>query len=339
MKHIVALGEIMLRLTPPHYRKIVQAETFEVTYGGAEANVAVSLSMFGHRVSFVTRLPNHSLGNAVIGFLNKYGVQTDNIVRGGDRLGIYFLESGTSLRPSEVIYDRKDSAMATARPEDFDWNALLANADLFHTSGITLALSNNARRIVTEAVQAAKHKGVTVSFDFNYRSKLWSLEEAREAIVSVLPHVDICFAGRHDVENILGYCFSPAAASQEQVYKDLFGRLIETYDITYVATTIRTVHSASRNSLAGIVVTRAGDMVVTEPYHFDIVDRIGGGDAFAAGFLHGITSEGKNVSYALGFALAASVLKHTIVGDANIVSVKEVEQLLHRKKGTNNVNR
>lgn len=339
MKRIVALGEIMLRLTPPNYRKIIQAETFEATYGGSEANVAVSLSVFGHRVSFVTRLPSNALGDAAIGFLKKYGVQTDSVVRGGDRLGIYFLDTGVSLRPSEVIYDRKDSAMATARPEDFDWNALLANADWFHTSGITLAISQNARQIVMDAVRSAKSHGVTVSFDFNYRSKLWSLEEAREAIVSVLPYVDICFAGRRDVENILGYQTSRNAASPEQVHKELLGRLVNTYDITCAATTIRTVHSASRSSLAGVVVTRDGDTVVTKPYHFDIVDRIGGGDAFAAGFIHAIASKKRSVSYAVEFALAASVLKHTIVGDANVVSVKEVESLMLNKEGKGSVYR
>lgn len=329
-KHFVALREILLRLTPPHHRKIIQTETFEAAYGGAEANVAVSLSRFGHRVSFVTRLPTNALGEAAIGFLNRYGVRTDRVVRGGERLGLYFLDAGVSLRPSEVIYDRKDSAMATACPGEFDWDRLLAGADWLHTSGITLAISPNARRIVTDAVQSAKRHGVTVSFDFNYRSKLWSREEAREAIVSVLPYVDICFAGRRDVEEILGY--PTAAKSPEAVYRELLGRLIRTYDIRCAAATLRTVHSASKNSLAGVAVTRDGEVTITDPYHFEIADRIGGGDAFAAGFIHGFVSREK-VSHALEFALAASVLKHTLVGDANVASVQEVEFLMQAREG------
>lgn len=330
-ERIVTLGEIMLRLSPTGAQRILQAEHFEAVYGGAEANVAISLACFGHPVRFVTKLPANTLGDAVIRHLRRHGVDTDHTVRGGRRLGLYFMEPGQSIRPAQVLYDRQYSAIAEAAPEDFDWNAIFEGVGLFHTCGITLAISSNARAVAMEAVREAKKRGVAVSFDFNYRQQLWSVSEAREAMERFLPFVDLLFAGVRDAVEIMGIS-APTASDPEGQTREALTPLLQQYGIQHVSSTFRREESATRHHLSGFTLTREGVLHRDEGHTFDIVDRIGGGDAFAAGWLHGWL-KGWKPEKSLSFALAASALKHTITGDANIATEQEVFNLMNRKDG------
>ena len=287
-KKVVTFGEIMLRLTPPDYKRIVQTDTFEVIYGGGEANVAVSLANFGIDVAYVTKLPDNPVGQAALNALRRYGVNTDYIVRGGDRLGIYYCENGASQRPSLVIYDRAHSAIAEASPEDFDWDKIFADAAWFHTTGITPALSDNMARITIEAVKAAKEKGVKVSCDLNYRAKLWSKERAGEVMSEVMKYVDVCIANEEDAEMVFGIKSGSDVEKGEinvEGFKSVAQQLIDRFGLELVGSHLRTSRSASDNGWQ-IVLYDGNEFVKSTQYDIHIVDRVGGGDSFAAGLIY-----------------------------------------------------
>ena len=325
----------MLRLTPTNFQRVIQAEEFEATYAGGEANVVCSLSMFGHDTKLITKLPSNVLGDKVIRAMNSFGVDTKDIVRGNGRLGIYFLEQGHGVRNSNVIYDREYSAISMATKEDFNFDEMLEGVKLIHISGVTPALSSNLYDISLELIKTANKKGILVSYDSNYRSKLWSLEEARKFMLEVLPLVDIVFLGVLDFINILEY-----KAHEEKNFEakltDLYKELFEKYqNLKYAACTKRTVNSVNNNSLQGFFFD--GEKLNSSRVHtFDILDRVGGGDAFTAGILHGILNE-MDYSQVAEFATCASALKHSIRGDINMVDLAQVETLMNC--GIENINR
>ena len=333
---VVTLGEIMLRLSTPGFQRFVQARQFDVAYGGGEANVAISLANYGHDARFVTRLPDHAVGQSALNHLRGHGVDTRFVARGGERLGIYFLETGASQRASTVIYDRAESAVATMPPDAVDWDATLDGADWFHWTGITAALGETARQSLGAALAAAKAAGATVSCDLNFRKKLWTTDEAQAAMRPLMEHVDVCIANEEDADKCLGMHASETnvegAELDEAGYARLAERLRDTFDFQAVAITLRESHSASDNGWSAMVLGGAGSAAPTpEPVrsrHYDVrlVDRVGGGDSFAGGLIHGLLAE-PTAEAALAFAVAASALKQTIPGDANLVSVAEVKKL------------
>lgn len=332
---VLGFGEIMLRLTPTNFQRVIQAESFEATYAGGEANVVCSLSMFGHDTKIMTKLPKNVLGDKVIRAMNSFGVDTKDIVRGEGRLGIYFLEQGHGVRNSDVTYDREYSAISMASIEDFDLDEILDDVKLMHISGVTPALSKNLYDLSIELIKTAKKKGILVSYDSNYRSKLWTLEEARNFMLEVLPQIDIIFLGVLDFINILGY-----KPKEEKNYEaklaDLYKELFEKYpNIKYAASTKRTVNSVNNNSLQGYFFD--GDKLYSSRIHtFDILDRVGGGDSFTAGILHGILEQ-MECGQISEFATCASALKHSIRGDINMVDLRQVETLMNC--GIENINR
>ena len=327
-KKVVTFGEIMLRLTPPDYKRIVQTDSFEVIYGGGEANVAVSLANFGVDVAYVTKLPDNPVGQAALNALRRYGVNTDYIVRGGDRLGIYYCENGASQRPSLVIYDRAHSAIAEASPDDFDWDEIFADAAWFHTTGITPALSDNMARVTIEAVKAAKARGVKVSCDLNYRAKLWSKERAGEVMSEVMKYADVCIANEEDAEMVFGIKSGSDIEKGEinvDGFKSVAQQLIDRFGLELVGSHLRISRSASDNGWL-IVLYDGNEFVRSTQYDIHIVDRVGGGDSFAAGLIYSQLM-GKDLQESAEFAAAASCLKQTIPGDFNHVTLKEVESL------------
>jgi len=330
MKKVVTLGEIMLRLSTPGFQRFTQAEQFEVNYGGGEANVAVSLANFGFNPYFVSKLPKNPIGDAAVNALRRYGVKTDYIARSGDRVGIYFLETGASMRASTVVYDRANSAIADAAPGDFDFDEIFSGADWFHFSGITPALSKSAAELTLEALKAAKKHDVTVSVDLNYRKKLWTEKQAQETMTKLMPYVDVCIGNEEDAEKVLG--FKPGntdvttGALEIEGYKSIFEQMKQAYDLKYVVSTLRESHSASDNSWSALIYD-GNEFYHSKTYELRIVDRVGGGDSFAAGLIYGFLAQ-DDIKYALEFAVAASALKHTIPGDFNHVSIPEVETLL-----------
>lgn len=326
---VVTFGEIMLRLSTPNFLRFIQADSFDVTYGGGEANVAVSLAHFGLESSFVTRVPDNPIGQAAINHLRRYGVHTEQIVRGGNRLGIYFLESGASQRPSVVVYDRDASAIAEAEAGDFNWPEIFKGAAWFHFTGITPALGERAAEAALAACRAAKERQLTVSCDLNYRKKLWSPEKAGATMARLMEYVDIAVANEEDAEKVFGI---KAAASNiekgvlsREAYQGVAAQLMERFNFKYVAITLRESHSASDNGWSGLLYD--GDrFYFSRQYEIRIIDRVGGGDAFAAGLIYGLLNKwgpGETIEY----AAAASCLKHTVPGDFNMVGVKEVMQL------------
>lgn len=332
---VLGFGEIMLRLTPTNYQRVIQANTFEAIYAGGEANVICSLSMFGHDTKMMTKLPNNVLGDKVIRTLNEFGVDTKDVVRGQGRLGIYFLEQGYGVRNSEVTYDREYSAISLAKAEDFDFDKILKDVKLVHISGVTPALSSNLYDISLKLAKAAKKKGIIVSYDSNYRSKLWSLEEARKFMKEILPFVDIVFLGILDFINILEYEKDEKISYEDNLSK-LYKKLFKNYpNIKYAASTKRTVNSVNNNSLKGFLFD-GKELYSSRNYNFDILDRVGGGDSFTAGILHGILKqmESNNI---VEFATCASALKHSIKGDINMVDLYQIETLM--KCGIENINR
>lgn len=330
MGKIVTLGEIMLRLSSPDHKRIIQSDSFDVLYGGGEANVAVSLANYGHKACFVSKLPENELGQSAINALRRYGVDTQYIVRGGNRIGIYFLESGVSMRPSKVIYDRSCSSFSEALIEDFNFDEIMQGADWFHWSGITPAISDNAARIVALACQAAKRNGVKVSVDLNYRKKLWTSEKAQSVMIPLMSYVDICIGNEEDAELCLGY--KPEAdinqgRTDAEGYKDIFRKMIHDFHFECVISTLRESYSATKNGWKALMFDGKSfyesKKYVIEP----IVDRVGGGDSFAGALIHGLlTLESRQ--QALEFAVAASALKHSIFGDFNFVSEDEVINLV-----------
>ena len=330
MSKVVTLGEIMLRLTPPLHQKIMQTSSFDVCYGGAEANVAVSLSQLGHEAFFISKVPDNSLGDAVTGALRKYGVDCRYVRRDGGRLGIYFLENGASVRPSSVIYDRKDSLITHMTPDEAKLDLALGGAGLFHISGITPVLSRKAGELALAAVKKAKELGVTVSFDLNYRKRLWEdhIPEEQALLSEIMEYTDICFGNIRDAALCLGYrqeeyldCDFSLCVSETAMQE-----MLENYHLKCLVTGLRTSVSASDNLYSGIVCTPECFAKGRE-YTVHIVDRVGTGDAFAAGFLHGYLSEMKEED-ALNFGIAASAVKHTIPGDFNCICEQEILALI-----------
>jgi 2-dehydro-3-deoxygluconokinase len=329
---IAAFGEIMLRLSPPRGERLLQSPQFSAVFGGGEANVAVSLARFGHDVSYITALPENALGDAAVAELKKYGIQTDFIKRQGRRIGIYFAETGADQRPSRVIYDREYSAMAEARPGDFDWAGIFQGIEWFHTTGITPALSQSAADLTLEAVQTARSLGIKVSVDFNFRSKLWRYgKSAPEVMREIVKYADVGIANEEDCQKSLGIGAAVDVARDKldlKVYERLTQEVMDAFpNFSKMAVTVRESKSVDTNRWTAVLRTRDG-FLTGERYEItDIVDRIGGGDAFSAGLIHGLDKH-KDVQEALNFAIAASCLKHSIFGDFNLISEEEVTKLM-----------
>lgn len=329
MAKIVTLGELMLRLSPEGNDRFIQSDHFRVIPGGGEANVAISLANYGHDADFVTKLPKHEIGQLALNAMRRYGVGTSHIVRGGERVGIYYAETGASMRPSKVIYDRAHSAIAEARPEEFDFDEIFEGAQWFHWSGITPAISDNAADIVKAACEAAKRHGVTVSVDLNFRKKLWTSEKAISIMRPLMQYVDVCIGNEEDAMLCLG--FKPDAdieggKTDAAGYHKIFEQMAKTFGFKYVVSTLRESYSATHNGWKALIYN--GEEFY-ESRHYDIepiIDRVGGGDSFAGGLIHGLLAK-PTQGEALEFAVAASALKHTINGDFNLVSKEEVESL------------
>ena len=319
----------MLRLAPEGYYRFVQAESYGATYGGGEANVAVSLANYGLDAYFVSKLPAHEIGQAGVNALRRYGVNTSYIARGGDRVGIYYLEKGASQRPSKVIYDRAGSSIATASPEDFNWEEIFAGADWFHFTGITPALNDGVAAICLEACKAAKKAGVTISCDLNYRKKLWTKAKAGEVMAQLCQYVDVCIANEEDAADVFGIKASNTDVTTGTVnhegYKDVAKQLAERFGFKKVAITLRESLSANDN-LWSAMLYDGKDYYFSKKYKMHIVDRVGGGDSFGGGLIYSLLNDFDSQS-TIEFAVAASCLKHSIEGDFNMVSVDEVTKL------------
>ena len=328
---VVTFGEIMLRLAPEGYLRFTQADKFGVVYGGGEANVSVSLANYGLESAFITKLPKHEIGQAAVNALRRYGVDTSGIVRGGERVGIYFNEKGASQRPSKVIYDRAYSAIAMAKPEDFDWNKIFEGVDWFHFTGITPALNPTVAGICLDACRAAKEKGVTISCDLNFRKKLWSREEAQKTMTELCKYVDVCISNEEDAHDVFGIDAENTDIAggklNHEGYKSVAKQLADKFGFKRVAITLRSSISANDNDWAALLYdTASGEYCFSKSYHMHIVDRVGGGDSFGGGLIYA-TLNGYSTQDAVEFAVAASCLKHTIEGDFNMVSVDEVKAL------------
>ncbi|MDY0237080.1 MAG: sugar kinase [Gudongella sp.] len=330
MKKVVTLGEIMLRLTTPRHERFVQSESFDVVYGGGEANVAVSLSNYGLNAYFVSKLPKNEIGQAAINHLRRFGVNTEFIQRGGDRVGIYYLESGASMRPSKVIYDREHSSISEAELSDFDFDEIFKDANWFHFSGITPALSEKAALLTEEALKAAKKHGVTVSVDLNYRKNLWTPERAQKVMTKLMKYVDVCIGNEEDAHLTLGFKPGETDVTSGDLellgYHAIFKQMKEKFGFKYVISSLRESYSASDNGWSACAFD-GKEFYHSRKYDVRIVDRVGGGDSFASGVIYGLLN-GKDFKDALEFGVAASALKHTIHGDFNMVTVDEVEKLL-----------
>ena len=326
---VVTFGELMLRLAPNGYYRFFQDDQLQATFGGGEANVAVSLANYGMDASFVTKLPTHAIGQAAVNSLRKYGVDTSKIVRGGDRVGIYFLEKGASQRGSVCIYDRAHSAIQEAAPSDFDWDAIFEGVDWFHFTGITPALGENLVEICREACKAAKAHGVKISCDLNYRGKLWTRDRARAAMTDLCQYVDVCISNEEDAKDVFGIEAENTdiygGKLNKEGYKSVAKQLADKFGFEKVAITLRTSISASDNDWAAMLYD-GENYCFSKEYHLHIVDRVGGGDSFGGGLIYALLS-GKNTQDAVEFAVAASALKHSIEGDYNLVTVSEVEKL------------
>lgn len=329
MGKIVTFGEIMLRLAPNGYLRFVQAEQLEATFGGGEANVAVSLANFGLDAAFVTKLPEHEIGQAAVNSMRKFGVDTSLITRGGARVGIYYCEKGASQRPSKVIYDRAGSSIATATTADFDWNKIFEGVEWFHFTGITPALGDNVAAICLEALKEAKKRGITVSCDLNYRNKLWSKQKAGETMGELCKYVDVCIANEEDASDVFGISAANTDVTKGEVnhegYKDVAKQLADRFGFKAVAITLRTSISANDNDWAAMLYDTKG-YFFSKQYRMHIVDRVGGGDSFGAGLIYSMIN-GFDAQSTIEFAVAASCLKHSIEGDMNMVSVSEVQKL------------
>lgn len=326
---IITFGEIMLRLMPEGYYRFGQEPKFEATFGGGEANVAVSLANFGENAYFVSKLPSHDIGQCAINDLRRYGVNTNYVARGGDRVGIYYLERGASQRPSKVIYDRAHSSIAEATNADFNWTEIFKDATWFHFTGITPALSDNMAQVCLEACKQAKANGVKISCDLNYRKKLWSKEKAKEVMTSLMQYVDVCIANEEDAADVFGIHASGTDVTTGKVnhegYKEVAKILADKFNFSHVAITLRESISASDNNWAAMLYD-GKDYHFSKKYALRIVDRVGGGDSFGAGLIYSLLHN-KSSQDAIEFAVAASCLKHSIQGDYNRVSVSEVETL------------
>ncbi|MDO5519560.1 MAG: sugar kinase [bacterium] len=328
-KKVVTFGEIMLRLAPEGYYRFVQADKYGATYGGGEANVAVSLANYGFDAKFVTKLPKHEIGQAGVNSLRKFGVDTSYITRGGDRVGIYFLEKGASQRPSKVIYDRAGSSIATATTADFNWDEIFEGAEWFHFTGITPALGDNVTEICLEACKAAKERNITISCDLNYRNKLWSKEKAGEVMAKLCEYIDVCIANEEDAADVFGIHASNTDVTSGQLnldgYTDVAKQLTDRFGFKKVAITLRESISANDNNW-GAMLYVDGQSYFSKRYKMHIVDRVGGGDSFGGGLICASLNE-LDPQATIEFAVAASCLKHSVEGDFNLVSVDEVSKL------------
>lgn len=326
---IVTFGELMLRLEPEGYYRFVQVDRMTTTFGGAEANVAISLANFGMESCYVTKLPAHEIGQSAVNSLRRFGVDTSCIARGGDRIGIYYNERGASQRPSKCIYDRAHSAIAESTPQDFNWQEIFKDARWFHVTGVTPALGGNLPAITEQACIEAKKMGLTVSLDLNYRSKLWSKAQAKEVMEKIARHVDICIANEEDARDVFGIEADGTDVISGKLNKEGYckvaKKLADTYGFKQVAITLRTSINANNNRWSALLYD-GKDFHFSREYDMVIVDRLGGGDSFCAGLIYSLTS-GKTSQEAVEFASAASCLKHTIEGDFNMVSLEEVERL------------
>ncbi len=332
-KKVVTFGEIMMRLSPPGFQRFTQARSFDVIYGGGEANVAVALANFKIPVDYVTRLPANDLGDACLNYVRQFGVGTDKIVRGGERLGIYFLEMGAVQRGSKVIYDRADSSIATVASGMIDWEKVFADASWFHWTGITPAISKGAADACLEAVRKAKEMGLTISCDLNYRRKLWKWgKTAREVMTELVKYADMAICNEEDADKVFGIKAPDVDVQTGKIFAEKYltvaEKLVEMFpNLKTVAITLRGSISASHNTWSGVLY--AGKKFYAAPTYqiTHIIDRVGGGDSFAAGLIYGMLKFGSDLQRVLDFAVAASCLKHTVFGDENIVSVEEVENL------------
>ena len=326
---VVTFGEIMLRLAPEGYLRFTQADKFGVVYGGGEANVSVSLANYGLDSAFVTKLPAHEIGQSAINALRRYGVDTSMIVRGGDRVGIYFNEKGASQRPSKVIYDRAGSSIAMAKSEDFDWAKIFEGADWFHFTGITPALGQNVADICLEACKAAKAAGVKISCDLNFRKKLWTREQAQKTMTELCKYVDVCISNEEDAHDVFGIDAENTDIAggklNHEGYKSVARQLAEKFGFEKVAITLRSSISANDNDWAALLYD-GKEYCFSKSYHMHIFDRVGGGDSFGGGLIYSCLM-GYSTQDAVEFAVAASCLKHSIEGDFNAVSVAEVKAL------------
>lgn len=326
---VVTFGEIMMRLMPNGYERFVQANTFGVTYAGGEANVAVSLANYGVEAAFVTKVPSHEIGQAAVNSLRKVGVNTSYIVRGGNRLGVYYVEKGASQRPSKVIYDRAGSAFALSSEEEYDWNEIFKDVTWFHFTGITPALGDGIAALTEIACREAKARNITVSCDLNYRNKLWSKEKARAVMTGLMQYVDVCISNEEDAKDVFGI-----EADNTDIYGGKLDRagyisvakkLTERFDFKSVAITLRESKSANDNDWSGMLYTE-NEAYFSKKYAVHIVDRVGGGDSFGGGLIYALLQK-YAPQKAIEFAVAASCLKHSIEGDFNLVSVEEVQKL------------
>jgi 2-dehydro-3-deoxygluconokinase len=329
---VITFGEIMLRLSTPGFSRFVQSNSFDVNYGGGEANVAVALANYGLDSYFVSKLPKNEIGQSAINALRSYGVNDNYILRGGERIGIYFLETGASQRASKVIYDRANSSVTTLKKDELNWEKVFENAKWFHWTGITPALGKDAQETLVAACESAKKHNVTISADLNYRAKLWSTKEAQSVMIPLMDYVDVCIANEEDAEKSLGFHAGTTkvehAELDEAGYFNLAKELKKKFKFKSVAITLRESFSASRNGWSALL---HDDKDCANPqrskkYDIQIVDRVGGGDSFASGLIYGLLTK-SDTKEALEFAAAASCLKQTIPGDFNLVSVDEVEKL------------
>lgn len=327
---LVAFGDLLLRLNPPGFQRIVQAAEFELRFTGAEANSAAMLANFGVDTEAVSKVPANEIGDACLGYLRRFGVGTRHVARGGDRLGIFFMETGASQRPSKVIYDRDHTAFQLASPSDFDWNAILADADWLHFSGTAPAQGPSVRAALEAGLVRAKEAGVTVSCDLNYRAKLWSPDEAATVMTELMSYVDVLIGNEEDAHKVFGIHAEGSDVTKgelvESSYRQVAGRLVDRFGFRYVATTLRSSRSASINEWAGMLYDGANHYTSRSYEIHPIVDRVGGGDSFSGGLIYGLLN-GWEPQRIVDFAAAASCLKHTILGDFNLVSLEEVELL------------
>ena len=330
MGRIITFGEIMLRLSPDGNDRFVQTDHFRIIPGGGEANVAVSLANYGHEALFVSKVPAHEIGQIAVNAMRRYGVDTRFMVRGGDRLGLYYAETGASMRPSKVIYDRAHSSIAEANSEDFDFDAIMEGADWFHWSGITPAISDKAAELTRLACEAAKRHGMTVSCDLNFRKKLWTSEKAISVMRPLMQYVDVCIGNEEDAQLCLG--FKPDADVEEgktdaSGYHRIFEQMAKEFGFRYVVSTLRESFSATHNGWKALIYD-GQEFYESKRYDINpIIDRVGGGDSFSGGLIHGLLTKATQ-GEALEFAVAASALKHTVNGDFNLVSEAEVEALM-----------
>jgi len=326
MAKVITFGEIMMRLNPYGYLRFCQTNGFEATYAGGEANVAISLANYGHEAAFVTKVPSHEIGQNAVNELRRYGVDTTKILRGGPRLGIYFVEKGASQRGSKVVYDRAGSSIATAKADEFDWEKIFEGAEWFHFTGITPALGGEMPKACLEAAKAAKKLGLMVSCDLNYRKKLWTREEAGKCMAEIMPYVDVCIANEEDAKDVFGISAEntdiEGGKLDHQGYVSVAKQLKDRFGFKYVAITLRGSISASDNNWSGMLYD-GENAYFAKNYLIHIVDRVGGGDSFGGGLIHGMLNGWDNQKV-IEFAVAASCLKQTIEFDFNHASESEV---------------